>query len=112
MLQFSEQEQPPHFANEIRVEEGADLGVGHSTILDMNESIPQDDENSHTIDMRFSAFPESSQCRSVRGMSEDMGSGPQSADRVRNDSPQTKEFRFAVDNLRSQLHDIHFEFDN
>ena len=60
MLQFSDQEQPQNFANEIRVEEDVGLGVGHSTILDMNESIPQDDENSHTIDMRFSAFPESS----------------------------------------------------
>ena len=64
------------------------------------------------IDMRFSALPDSSVCRSIRGMSEESGSGPQSADRMRNDSPQTKEFRYAVDNLRSQLHDIHFEFDN
>ncbi len=85
--------------SDIRIEERVDIGEGQSTIINMNDSIPDNEESSQMIDMRFNALPDNS-VRSSMVASEDYDSELNGRSRPRNESPNTKEYRYAIHSLR------------
>ena len=72
----------------------------------MTNLMPDTEENNSLIDMRFSQIPDNSGISSVVQItsevaSEDYDSTVHARGQPRNESPNTKEYRYAISNLRS-----------
>ena len=94
-----------------------EMGDNPSSIINLNDSHPENDTSNSVIDMRVNAFVDNSARSSVYQHASDFESdanerSQQNRPLTRDESPHQNEYNFAISDLRNQLHSIHFDLDD